>query len=162
MVEMAAERRNLTYYFEGYALDGDRRELRRGAELIALEPQVFDLLVFLIENHNRVVSKADIITAIWQGRAISDSTLTSRLNAARRAIGDSGEQQKLIRTVPRKGFRFVAALREQPDIFAGQPNPEPASRLVGHTAAGTPVDRGPSLHEYEWGFRAGLFFGWHQ
>lgn len=140
MVDMVAERRSLTYYFKGYALDAGRRELRRGTELVALEPQVFDLLVFLIENHDPVVSKDDIITAVWQGRAISNSTLTSRLNAARRAVGDSGERQTLIRTVPRKGFRFVGALREQPDVCVGQPNAESGSR-----SSGMPLPERPSI-----------------
>ena len=100
----------MAYFFEGYALDQDRRELKRGSDLVALEPQVFDLLVYLIENRERVVSKDDLIAAVWRGRVVSDSTLTSRINAARKAIGDSGEQQSLIRTIARKGFRFVGAL----------------------------------------------------
>ena len=104
----------MLYFFETYALDPDRRELKRGTELVALEPQVFDLLVYLIENRERVVSKDDLIASVWQGRIVSESTLTSRINAARKAIGDSGEQQSLIRTVPRKGLRFVGDLRDEP------------------------------------------------
>jgi TolB-like protein/cytochrome c-type biogenesis protein CcmH/NrfG len=104
----------LRYIFEDYAIDPETRELKCGAALVALEPQVFDLLVFLIENRNRVVSKDDLIAAVWQGRVVSESTLTSRINAARKAIGDSGEAQALIRTVARKGFRFVGNLRDQP------------------------------------------------
>ena len=80
----------MAYFFEAYALDPDRRELKRGSDLVALEPQVFDLLVYLIEHRERVVSKDDLIAAVWQGRVVSDSTLTSRINAARKAIGDSG------------------------------------------------------------------------
>jgi len=101
------------FLFEDYTLDPDRRELRRGSKLIAVEPQVFDLLVYLLENCNRVVSKDDLIAAVWDGRIVSESTLTSRMNAARKAVGDSGENQKLIRTIARKGFRFVGALRQQ-------------------------------------------------
>jgi TolB-like protein len=104
----------LGYCFEAYALDPGTRELKRGNELVALEPQVFDLLVFLIENRDRVVSKDDLIAAVWHGRIVSESTLTSRINAARRAIGDSGEEQALIRTIARKGFRFVATLHDEP------------------------------------------------
>jgi TolB-like protein len=104
----------LRYCFEAYALDPGTRELLRGAMPVALEPQVFDVLVYLVENRDRVVSKDDLIAAVWQGRIVSESTLTSRINAARRAIGDSGEQQSLIRTIPRKGFRFVAALHDEP------------------------------------------------
>jgi len=99
------------FVFSGHRLDIDRRELRRGPEVIAIEPQVFDLLVHLIENRDRVVSKGDLITAVWSGRIVSDSTLTSRINAARKAVGDNGEEQKLIRTIARKGFRFVGEVR---------------------------------------------------
>ena len=82
---------------------------------IAVEPQVFDLLIYLVQNQHRVVSKDDLIASVWGGRIVSDSTLTSRINAARKAVGDSGEDQKLIRTVPRKGLRFVGAVRIQPN-----------------------------------------------
>jgi pimeloyl-ACP methyl ester carboxylesterase/DNA-binding winged helix-turn-helix (wHTH) protein len=97
----------LLFRFKHYALDVDRRELKRGSELIAVEPQVFDLLVYLIRNRDRVVSKDDLFDSVWGGRIVSESTLTSRINAARRAIGDSGAEQGLIKTIARKGFRFV-------------------------------------------------------
>jgi TolB-like protein/Tfp pilus assembly protein PilF len=97
----------LRYLFENYAFDTDRRELHRGADLVPLAPQVFDLLDYLIRNRERVVSKDDLISAIWNGRVVSDAALTTRLNIARSAIGDSGEDQRLIKTLPRKGFRFV-------------------------------------------------------
>jgi DNA-binding winged helix-turn-helix (wHTH) protein/pimeloyl-ACP methyl ester carboxylesterase len=100
------------FFFEDNVLDPGRRELRCEGALVAVEPQVFDLLVFLIRNRERVVSKDDLIAGVWDGRIVSDSTLTSRINAARRAIGDSGEQQRLIRTVARKGIRFVGEVRE--------------------------------------------------
>jgi pimeloyl-ACP methyl ester carboxylesterase/DNA-binding winged helix-turn-helix (wHTH) protein len=102
----------LPYSFAGYSLDPERRELRRGDEMIALEPQVFDLLVYLIEHRARVVSKDDLIASVWGGRIVSESTLTSRINAARKAVGDSGEAQKLIRTIARKGIRFVGEVSE--------------------------------------------------
>jgi TolB-like protein len=103
----------LPYLFENYALDRDRRELRRGAKLVLLEPQVFDLLVYLVENRDRVVSKDDILAAVWHGRVVSESALTTRINAARSAIGDSGEDQRLIRTLRGKGFRFTGEVREE-------------------------------------------------
>jgi TolB-like protein/Flp pilus assembly protein TadD len=111
----------LAYFFESYALDPDRRELRRGDEMVALEPQVFDLLVYLIENRDRVASKDDLIASVWRGRIVSESTLTSRINAARKAIGDNGERQSLIRTVARKGIRFVGALRDEPAAALAEP-----------------------------------------
>jgi adenylate cyclase len=110
----------LRYLFEGYALDTDRRELHRGTEAVSIAPQEFDLLDYLIRNRDRVVSKDDIILAIWKGRAISDTALTTRLNAVRTAIGDSGETQRLIKTLPRRGFRFVGQLREQPDAAGSE------------------------------------------
>ena len=101
----------MEFLFSDHRLDTDRRELRRGAEAVAIEPQVFDLLVHLIESRDRVVSKDDLIAAVWGGRIVSDSTLTSRINAARKAVGDSGEGQRLIRTIARKGLRFVGTVR---------------------------------------------------
>ena len=100
----------MQFLFEDHVLDTDRRELRRGAEPVAVEPQVFDLLIYLVQNRDRVVSKDDLIASVRGGRIVTDSTLTSRINAARRAIGDSGEAQKLIRTIARKGLRFVGAV----------------------------------------------------
>src|SRR5262245_16982818 len=90
----------LRFQFEDYVLDTDRRELRRGTELVPVAPRVFDLLDCLIRNRERVVSKDDLISAVWDGRIVSDSALTTRINAARRAIGDSGEKQRLIKTLP--------------------------------------------------------------
>ncbi len=97
----------MQFVFSNHTLDLGRRELRRGAEAIDVEPQVFDLLVYLMQNRERVVSKDDLIASVWGGRIVSDSTLTSRINAARKAVGDNGEEQRLIRTIARKGLRFV-------------------------------------------------------
>jgi TolB-like protein/Flp pilus assembly protein TadD len=102
----------LRYLFEEYAFDTDRRELHRGTDVVSVAPKVFDLLDYLISNRERVVSKDDLINAIWHGRIVSDMALTTRLNAARSVIGDSGEEQRLIKTLPRKGFRFVGAVHE--------------------------------------------------
>jgi TolB-like protein/Tfp pilus assembly protein PilF len=87
--------------------------LRRDGELRSIEPQVFDLLEFLIRNRDRMVTRDDLLTAVWNGRIVSESTLASRINAARAAIGDNGEDQRLIRTILRKGIRFVGAVREE-------------------------------------------------
>src|SRR5436190_11393170 len=99
--------------FGDYEIDVERRELRCAKIPVHVEPQVFDLLVYLVQNCDRVVSKDDLIASVWGGRIVSDSTLTSRINAARKAVGDSGEDKKLIRTIARKGFRFVGAVRVQ-------------------------------------------------
>jgi adenylate cyclase len=102
----------LRYLFEDYALDTDRRELQRGADVLPVAPQAFDLIEYLVRHRERVVSKDDLINTIWKGRAVSDAALTTRLNVARVAIGDTGEQQRLIKTLPRKGFRFVGQVKE--------------------------------------------------
>ena len=102
----------MRYLFEDYVLDTDRRELRRGSSLVSLEPKVFDLLAYVVRNRERVVSKDDMIAAIWDGRLVSESTLTTCINGARCAIGDSGENQRLIKTLPRRGIRFVGDVRE--------------------------------------------------
>jgi TolB-like protein len=102
------------FLFANHVLDTDRRELLRDSEPVAIEPQVFDLLVYLVQNCDRLVSKSDLIASVWGGRIVADSTVISRINAARKALGDSGENQKLIRTVARKGFRFVGTVRAQP------------------------------------------------
>jgi TolB-like protein/Tfp pilus assembly protein PilF len=121
----------LRYLFEEYAFDTDRRELCRGVDVVSIAPQVFDLLEYLIRNRERVVSKDDLIDTIWDGRTVSDAALTTRLNAARTAVGDSGEEQRLIKTLPRKGYRFVGIVRETQrpageevsDTLAEQPRP---------------------------------------
>jgi TolB-like protein/cytochrome c-type biogenesis protein CcmH/NrfG len=95
------------FLFRDHLLDTDRRELSREQVPIAVEPQVFDLVVHLMENRDRVVSKDELIDKIWHGRSVSESTLTSRINAARKAVGDNGASQAVIRTIARKGFRFV-------------------------------------------------------
>ena len=105
----------MLFHFSDYILDTSRRELRCGDQSIEVEPQVLDLLIYLMQNHDRVVSKDDLIASVWGGRIVSDTTLTSRIYAARRAIGDSGRNQKLIRTIARKGLRFIGDVRMQAD-----------------------------------------------
>src|SRR5690348_1358517 len=98
--------------FGSYELDQERRELRFHAAPVHVEPQVFDLLLYLVANRDRVVSKDEMVDAIWGGRIVSDVTLNSRINAARRVIGDDGKTQALIRTLPRRGFRFVGQVND--------------------------------------------------
>jgi DNA-binding winged helix-turn-helix (wHTH) protein/alpha-beta hydrolase superfamily lysophospholipase len=101
----------MTFVFDGCEVHAERRELSRDGSLIHVEPQVFDVLLYLVRHRDRVVSKEELIEAVWQGRFISDDTLTSRISAARRAIGDNGAAQRLLRTVRRRGFRFVGDVR---------------------------------------------------
>jgi DNA-binding winged helix-turn-helix (wHTH) protein/pimeloyl-ACP methyl ester carboxylesterase len=108
----------VAFVFGDISLDVERRELRSGPTLVPIEPKVFDLLEFLICNRDRVVSRDDLVAAVWGGRIVSDSAIAVRMNAVRRAIGDDGEHQRYIRTVPRKGFRFVGDVREEPGLAA--------------------------------------------
>ena len=110
----------MQFEFAGYVLNADRRELTCGTDVVALGPQVFDVLLYLLHNRERVVSKDDLLDVVWKGRIVSESTLTSHINAARRAVGDNGRDQRLIRTIARKGFRFVGDVRR----------PDPTERLV--------------------------------
>ena len=109
----------MLFSFDNVSIDTDRRELRRDGELLSIEPQVFDLLEFLIRNRGRMVSRDDVLAAVWSGRVVSESTLGSRINAARTAIGDNGQDQRLIRTILRKGIRFVGTVREEQSIEGG-------------------------------------------
>ncbi|MEQ1882964.1 MAG: winged helix-turn-helix domain-containing protein, partial [Burkholderiales bacterium] len=115
----------MRYLFENFALDPERRELRCQSAPLSVEPQVFDLLVFLIRNRDRVVSKDDIFAAVWRGRIVSESALSTRINAARAVLGDTGATQRFIKTLPRKGLRFVGAVVEDPEMAV--PGPMAAS-----------------------------------
>ena len=133
----------MQFRFTRYVLDVDGRDLRRDGHPVATEPQVFDLLVHLIRHRDRVVSKDDLLQAIWGGRIVSESTLTSRINAARKAIGDSGETQSLIRTSPRKGIRFIGMVEssepaELPSASATAPDRPSIAVLPFRNLSGDP------------------------
>src|SRR5215472_8878303 len=98
---------SLNFRFADFEIDVARHELRRAGMIVHVEPQVFDLLVYFIRNRDRIVSKDELFDAIWQGRIVSEATLSSRISAARRALGDSGNDQSFIRTLHKRGFRFV-------------------------------------------------------
>jgi adenylate cyclase len=101
------------YGFEDYELDTEQRELRCAGHVVSVEPQIFDLLQYLIGNRERVVSRDDLIAGVWKGRIVSEATLSSRINAVRSAIGDNGRSQRLIKTLSKKGIRFVGAVSVQ-------------------------------------------------
>ena len=115
----------MQFVFEDFVLDQQRRELTRRGQVVTIGPQVFDLLLQLVSNHERVVSKDELLSAVWSGRIVSESTITSHINAVRKAIGDTGEQQRLVRTVARKGYRFVGeiTLSESPAQALSPPEP---------------------------------------
>jgi TolB-like protein/Tfp pilus assembly protein PilF len=119
----------MTFSFGDCEIDPERREIRRAKRAVHVEPQVFDLLVYLVQNRDRVVTKDDVIASVWGGRIVSESTLTSRINAARTAVGDSGRRQQLIRTIPRKGLRFVGVVHTE------NHNDQPTQAAAGPLAA---------------------------
>jgi TolB-like protein len=141
---MRRAERTLRYLFSDCALDTDRRELHRGSTRVAVEPQVFDLLVHLIRHRDRVVSKDELLASVWHGRNVSESALFNRINSARTSIGDTGERQHLIKTLPRKGLRFVGEVQEATALAAAAPH-ERAAADRGHTVAGAGREKTPSL-----------------
>src|SRR5215212_4958947 len=113
----------MAFVFGENELDLRRHELRRAGEVVHVEPQVFDLIAFLVASRDRIVSKDEILDTIWDGRIVSEAALSSRINAARKAIGDNGNEQVFIRTFHKRGFRFVADVAERADgAEAGDPN----------------------------------------
>src|SRR5919106_3836039 len=103
----------MIYAFEDYELDLQRYALRYAGKLVKLEPQVFNILVYLIQHRDRVVTKAEILEQLWPGRFVSEATLTSRVMAARRAVGDRGREQRIIQTVHGRGYRFIVPVEER-------------------------------------------------
>ena len=131
------------FLFRDCVLDPERRELTRASEAIAVGPQVFDVLMHLIRNRDRVVSKDDLLDAVWSGRIVSESTITSHINAVRKAIGDAGNEQQLVRTIPRKGFRFIGEVKEEEREHGPAPTVADPSVDVAHPALSLPSK--PSL-----------------
>ena len=101
----------MRFLFENNVLDGDLRELTCSGAAVPLQPQVFDLLLYLVAQRARVVSKDDLISQIWSDRIVSDSALNSRINAARKALGDDGATQRLIKTIPRRNISATGSAR---------------------------------------------------
>jgi DNA-binding winged helix-turn-helix (wHTH) protein len=124
----------MIYLFGDSELDTGRFELRRGGAVLALEPQVFDLLRYLIENRDRLITREELFETIWKGRIVSEATLSSRIKAARQAIGDDGRSQSFIRTTHGRGFRFVAATSVKAAIEAPPPSVEAPPENAGERA----------------------------
>jgi len=134
----------LHFRFADFEIDIARHELRRAGAIVHIEPQVFDLLVHLVRNRDRIVSKDELVDAIWQGRAISDAALSSRISAARRALGDSGNDQSFIRTLHKRGFRFVGDVEEDSSVpAAGAGDQPPSTPAAAHEAAKLVPDAEP-------------------
>ena len=133
--------------FDTFIVDSAARELRRDGDIVLVEPKVFDLLLYLIERRERMVSKDELVATLWQGRFISDAAISSAVSAARRALGDNGRNQRYLRTIHGRGFRFVGALE---GVGSGALHPAPAvdddgalrqETRYGHSVDGT----GPTL-----------------
>lgn len=134
----------MAYQIGEYLLDPEAYELRRDGSLVPVEPQVFELLVLLIANRERALSKDEIIERVWQGRVVSDATLSSRIRTARQALGDDGSAQRLIRTIHGRGFRFIGDVQE---VSAAASNGNRQEAAVSHdegqpSAAATPPNAG--------------------
>src|SRR5262249_12854718 len=137
------------FRFANFEIDVARQELRRAGDLIPIEPQVFDLLLYLVRNRNRIVSREELIDAVWKGRVISEATLSSRVSAVRRVIGDNGNDQSLVRTHHKRGFRFVADVKD-PALACEIPatisvRREPAPEYLEARAQVVPVASRPGL-----------------
>jgi len=121
----------MIFAFSDYTVDNERLELSGPSGPIPLQPQAFNLLVFLIEHAGRVVSKDEIFEAVWQGRIVGDGTLNARINAIRTAVGDDGTRQAVIKTLPRQGFRFVANLDDGVAVRSEVAQPSGPAKSVG-------------------------------
>jgi TolB-like protein/DNA-binding winged helix-turn-helix (wHTH) protein len=139
----------LSFRFTDFEIDVARQELRRAGAIVHIEPQVFDLLVHLIRNRDRIVGKDELIDTVWQGRIVSEATLSSRISAARRALGDSGNDQSFIRTLYKRGFRFVGevddTLVEPAVVSVDKVPPEVVSDAVNLVPAGEPIPLEPTI-----------------
>ena len=127
------------------AADLTARALRRGNVPIAVEPQVFDVLRFLLENRERVVSKSDLFELVWRGRTVADLTLASRINAARRAVGDNATEQRLIRTIARRGIRFVGEVESPPGGNGSAQAPAPRQPKPRQAPPSLPLTDRPAI-----------------
>jgi adenylate cyclase len=137
----------LNFRFVDFEINVARQELRRAGAIVHIEPQVFDLLVHLIRNRDRIVSKDELIDVIWQGRIVSEATLSSRISAARRALGDSGNDQSFIRTLHKRGFRFVGDVDEDSSAPTAIAVEKASAGAVEEAANVVPTGEPPPLPE---------------
>ena len=129
--------------FGPFEVDADAYELRRDGETVHVEPQVFDVLRYLLEHRDRMVSKEELLEQVWGTRFVSESALTSRVKAVRRAVGDDGREQRVIRTVHGRGYRFVAPIdgaAPQEVVGVDRVGPVPTSPLLEREQAWKVLD----------------------
>ncbi len=149
----------MIFTFGECILDTDSHVLTRDGEVISVEPQVFDLLCLLAENAGNLVAKDQLIDSVWQGRIVSEATISARINAARKAVGDNGKDQAIIRTIPRRGFKLVAPL-EGIAAPTGEAR-DPAAKAVRQTIRYTMAPDGTNLAWASAGSGAPVLFGMH-
>jgi pimeloyl-ACP methyl ester carboxylesterase len=118
----------MRYAFLDCEIDTETHEFRSAGVPRRVEPQVFDLLRLLVENPNRLITRDELIDKIWSGRIVSEATISSRINAARKAVGDDGTRQGVIKTMPRRGIRFIAPVRSEAELHAAAPNTDATER----------------------------------
>jgi DNA-binding winged helix-turn-helix (wHTH) protein len=134
-----------SYRFGTCRLDPDARELRVGDSVVHVEPQVFDVLAYLVSHRDRMISKTELLDAVWGSQFVSDSALTSRIKSARSAIGDDGSAQSLIRTQRGRGYRFVGAVDVVEAVEAVDAAPEPRPTAGWRPAGPLPPSRVPLI-----------------
>ncbi|AKS36512.1 transcriptional regulator [Mycolicibacterium goodii] len=149
----ASDSTRTVWRFDDFVLDTGRFELRRSDEVIRVEPQVFDVLTQLVANHDRFVTKVELFDAVWGGKFVGEAALTSRIKAARRALGDDGESQRYIRTIRGRGYQFVGTLlQDGTETGAGvQVQAQPmqqheAAAVTGALDESEPVEAPPRQH----------------
>jgi len=124
--------RTMVYSFGEFRVDAARFEIARGGKVLAVEPQVLELLILLLRHRDRVVTRDELLETVWSGKVVSDTTLSSRIKTARQVIGDDGARQDYIKTIHGRGFRFVGEVAEQqaPTAAPAAPQDRPATRYA--------------------------------
>lgn len=130
----------MVFRFLDFELDADLKELRQAGKPCAIEPQVFDLLLYLVENRDRLISHDELIENVWRGRIVADATIASRIRAVRQALGDTGAEQKIVQTQPKRGFRFLAPIEWQEELqkIVSETEDREAPALSAHSGGDQP------------------------
>ncbi len=150
------------FHFEAFELDTEKLQLRKDGELRKTEPQVFDLLHLLVRNRDRVVTKDEINREIWGGRIVSDAVVNSRIRTLRQSVDDDGRSQRLIKTIHKRGFRFIGDVWSDSENGAGKPDTSAAATAAGGNGAigdGPTGSMGASVGVYAASGAAGLADG---
>ena len=147
----------MIYVFGDYALDTHLYELRHGGEPCPLGPQVFNVLAYLIAHRDRVVTKDELIEHLWPAQCVSDATVHQHVTAARKATGDSGRQQRIIKTLRSRGYRFIAPVEVRDDEALGRDRPvaseaayHVAQQVLQPAAEAPPPSTAPSWRNASW------------